>query len=167
MRVEVGTRESRSQEEPIGKIEENSRLKKLNQGLLKKIRKLNEEKLENLDIKDIDKSDNEESSLQKNHNQNIVMQIKKLKNDKRLLEKELEQIQKEASKSLGVKIQVVGKRTNIDPIYTTTQKDVNPVEEKKYTYVGLQTMGTPSIHTNRSSSTNQATSMHEENHIPN
>jgi hypothetical protein len=82
------------------------------------------------------------------------------------LENELEQIQKEASKSLRVKIQVVGKWTNIDPIYTRTQKDVNPVEEKIHTYVGVQTMGTPSIRTNRSLSTNQATSMHEENHIP-
>jgi hypothetical protein len=148
------------------KNEENSHLKNLNQGLLEQIRKLKEEKLENPDIKDIDKSDNEENSHLKNHNQNLLMQIKKLKNDKRLLENKLEQIQKEASKSSGVKIQVVEKGTNTDPIHITAQEDANPVEEKTYRDVGVQTMGTPSVRTNRSSSINQATSMHEENHIP-
>jgi hypothetical protein len=43
------------------KEEENSRLKNLNQELLEQIRKLKEEKLENPDIKDINKSGNEES----------------------------------------------------------------------------------------------------------
>jgi hypothetical protein len=38
------------------KEEENSRLKNLNPELLEQIRKLKEEKLENLDIKDINKS---------------------------------------------------------------------------------------------------------------
>jgi hypothetical protein len=147
------------------KNEENSRLKNLNQGLLEQIRKLKEEKLENPDIKDIDKSDNEENSHLKNHNQNLLMQIKKLKNDKRLLENKLEQIQKEASKSSGVKIQVVEKGTNTNPIHITAQEDANPVEEKTYRDVGVQMMGTPSVRTNRSSSINQATSMREENHI--
>jgi hypothetical protein len=48
----------------LEKNEENSRLKKFNQELLKQIRKLKEEKLENPYIKDIDKSDNEESTVQ-------------------------------------------------------------------------------------------------------
>jgi hypothetical protein len=46
------------------KEEENSRLKNLNQLLLEQIRKLKEEKLENPDIKDIDKSGHEESTTQ-------------------------------------------------------------------------------------------------------
>jgi hypothetical protein len=46
------------------KEEENSRLKNLNQELLEQIRKLKEEKLENPDIKDINKSSNEESTTQ-------------------------------------------------------------------------------------------------------
>jgi hypothetical protein len=60
---EVGTRESRSLEEPIGKKEENSHLKNLNQGLLEQIKKLKEENLENPDIKDINKSNNNEENL--------------------------------------------------------------------------------------------------------
>jgi hypothetical protein len=47
------------------KNEENSRLKNLNQGLLEQIRKLKEEKLENPDIKYINKSDNEENLSKK------------------------------------------------------------------------------------------------------
>jgi hypothetical protein len=104
--------------------------------------------------------------VKKIHNQNLVLQIKKLKNDKRSLENKLEQIQKDASKSSGVNIQVVEKGTNTDPIHVTTQEDVNPVEKKTYRDVGVQTMGTPSVCTNRSSSINQSTSMHEENRIP-
>jgi hypothetical protein len=50
---------------------------------------LKEEKLENPDIKDIDKSDNEENSRLKNHNQNLLMQIKKLKNDKKSVGKQV------------------------------------------------------------------------------
>jgi hypothetical protein len=37
------------------KMKKNSRLKNFNQGLLEQIKKLKEEKLENLDIKDINK----------------------------------------------------------------------------------------------------------------
>jgi hypothetical protein len=115
-------------------------LRNLNQGLLEQIRKLKEEKLENPGIKDIDKSNNEENSRQKNYNENLLMQIKKLKNDKRLLENKLEQIHKEASKSSGVKIQVVEKGINTDSIYIIAQEDANPVEEKTFTDVGVQTM---------------------------
>ena len=139
------------------KNEENSRLRNLNQGLLEQIRKLKEEKLENPDIKDIDKSDNEENSRLKNHNQNLLMQIKKLKNDKRLLENKLEQIHKEASKSSGVKIQLMEKGTNTNPIHITAQEDANLVKEKTYRDVGVQMMETPSVLTNKNSSTNNAT----------
>ena len=54
-------------------------MKNLNQGLLEQIRKLKEENLEKPDIKDIDKSDDEKKSCLKNHNQNLLTQIK---NDK-------------------------------------------------------------------------------------
>ena len=46
------------------KEEENSRLKNLNQELLEQIKKLKEEKLENPDIKYINKSGHEESTAQ-------------------------------------------------------------------------------------------------------
>jgi hypothetical protein len=143
------------------KNEENSRLNNLNQGLLEQIIKLKEEKLENLYIKDIDKSDNEENLCLKNHNQNLLMQIKKLENDKRSLENKAEQIQKVASKSLRLKIQVVEKGTYIDPIHIIAQEDANLVGVKPYRDVGVQTMRTPSVHTNISSSINQVTSMCE------
>jgi hypothetical protein len=81
------------------------------------------------------------------------------------LENKLEQIQEEASKSRGVKIQVVEKKTNIDPIHITSQEYVHPVEEETYRDVVVQTMGTPSVCTNISSSITQETSMCEENHI--
>jgi hypothetical protein len=119
---------------------------------------LKEEKLENPDIKDIDKLDNEENSRLKNHNQNLLMQIKKLKNDKRLLENKLEQIQKEASKSSGVKIQVMENGTNTDPIHITAQEDVK-VKLKKKHIQKLQTMEDSSIPTKQHQ-------LREENHIP-
>jgi hypothetical protein len=56
--------------------------------------------------------------------------------------------------------------TNTDPIHITTQEDANPVEEKTYKDVGVQTMETPSVLTNKSSSINNATSVHEENKTP-
>ena len=64
MHSKIGTRESRSREEPVRVNEDNSHLKNLNQGLLEQIRKLKEEQLENLDIKDINKSGNEEGTAQ-------------------------------------------------------------------------------------------------------
>jgi hypothetical protein len=90
------------------------------------------------------------------------MQIKKLKNDKRSLENKLEQIQKEASKSSGEKIQVEEKGTNTDPVNITTQEDSNLVEVKTYSDVGVQTMGIRSILTNKNSVINKATPRHEE-----
>jgi hypothetical protein len=52
------------------------------------------------------------------------------------LESKLEQlIRKEASKSSEVKIQVVEKGINTDPINITTKEDVNPVEVKTYSEI--------------------------------
>jgi hypothetical protein len=83
---------------------------------------LKEGKAENRDMK-FEKSGNEELSCLRNHNQDLLTQIGKLKNNKKLLENKLEQlIKKEALKPLDVKIQVVEKGTNIDPINITTQE---------------------------------------------
>jgi len=46
----------------------------------------------------------------------------------------------------------VEKKTNIDPIHITSQEYVHPVEEETYRDVVVQTMGTPSVCTNISSS---------------
>jgi hypothetical protein len=106
------------------KDEENSRLKNLNQRLLEQIKKLKNEKLENPDVKNkVDKVENEELLRLRNHNQNLLTQIKKLKNNKKSLENKLEQIiKKEASKSSDVKIQVVEKGTNTDPVISQLKK---------------------------------------------
>jgi predicted RNase H-like nuclease (RuvC/YqgF family) len=147
------------------KDEDNSCLKNLNQRLLEQIRKLKDEKLESQDIKKkVDKSKKEELARLKNHNQNLLTQIKNLKNDKKSLENKLEQfIEKEASKSSGVKIQVVEKGTNTDPIHITTQEDANPIEEKTYRDVGVQTMEISGVLINKNSAINNATSIHGEN----
>jgi hypothetical protein len=94
------------------------------------------------------------------------MKIKKLKNDKKVLENKLEQIQKETSNSSGVKIQVVEKGTNTHPIHIATQEDANPVEEKTYRDVGVQTLKIPSVLTSKDSSINNATSVHKEKKTP-
>jgi hypothetical protein len=135
--------------------------------LLEQIRGLKEEKAENRDMKKVEKSENEELSHLKNHNQNLLTQIKKLKNDKKLLENKLEQlIEKEASKSSDVKIQVVEKGTNTDPIHITTQEGAKSVEVRTFLDVGVQTMEIPSVLTNRNSTINKATPVHEEDIIP-
>ena len=96
------------------------------------------------------------NSRLKNHNQNLLTQIKKLKNDKKSLERKWEQlIKKEASKSSKVKIQVVEKGINTDPINITTKEDVNPIEVKTYSKIPSEDL-----------ETNEATSVREENHIP-
>jgi hypothetical protein len=93
---------------------------------LNKLKRLKDEKPENQDIKnEVDKSENEdELSRQRVHNQSLLTQIKKLKNDKKLLQNKLEQLtKKEASinkvtmiklveleKSPDIKIQVMEKR---------------------------------------------------------
>ena len=69
--------------------------------------------------------------------------FKKLDNDNKLLENKLEKIRKEASKPLGIKIQVVEKGTKLDPIHFTSQEDANWIEEQTYKDVGVQTIRTP------------------------
>jgi predicted RND superfamily exporter protein len=139
-------------------------LKNLNQGLLEQIRKLKEKKLGNPDIKDIDKLDNEENSRLKNHNQNLLMQIKKLKSNKKSLENKLEQfIEKEALKSSDEKKQVEEKGTNTDPFNIMTREDDNPVEVKTHSDVGVQMKEISNVLSNKSSTINNATSMHKEN----
>jgi hypothetical protein len=61
----------------------------------------------------------------------------------------------EIKKSSNVKIQVAEKGTNTNPVEVGTTSDV-----------GVQMMEIPSILTNRSSSINNVTSMHEENKTP-
>jgi hypothetical protein len=46
-----------------------------------------------------------------------------------------------------------------------SQEDANPVEEKTYRDVGVKTMEDPNILTNRNSTINKETSVHEENNI--
>jgi hypothetical protein len=93
------------------------------------------------------------------------MQIKKLKNDKKSLENKLEQlIEKEASKSSDVKIQVVEKGTNTDPIHITTQEGAKSVQEKTYTDVGVQTMEISGVLTNKNATINKP--VHEEDKTP-
>ena len=72
------------------------------------------------------------------------------------MENKLEQfIEKEASKSSGVKIQVVEKGTNTDPVDITTQKYSNPVGEKTYKDVGVQMMEVTGVLTNRNAAINK------------
>jgi predicted nuclease with TOPRIM domain len=112
--------------------------------LHEQIKRLKDKKLENQGLRNrVDKSENdEEISRLRDHNQSLFTQIKKLKNDKNSLQGKLEQLtNKEAlinketmtnlielEKSFGVKIEVMEKQTNIDPIDITNQKDANLVE---------------------------------------
>jgi hypothetical protein len=122
--------------------------------------------------KEIDKiitDKNEEISRLKNHSQNLITQIKKLKGEKKSQQETLKQLTNKKSlidketmidpieikKSSAVKIQVAEKGTNTSPVEVETTSDV-----------GVQTMEAPSVLTNQNSSINKATSVHEENHIP-
>jgi len=107
-------------------------------------------------MKKVEQSENGNLARLKNHNQNLLVQIKKLKNDKRLLE----QIQMEASKALGEKIQVEEKGTNTNPVNITTQENSNRIEENTYTCVGVQRMEVTSVLTNRNATINNP--VHEE-----
>jgi len=82
---------------------------------------------ENQDLENKLSEKEEESSCLKNLNQRLLKQIKGLQ-------------EKEASKSSDVKIQVMAKGTNTDLANIKTQENSNPVEEKTYTDVGVQTM---------------------------
>jgi hypothetical protein len=144
--------------------EENYCLKNLNQKLLEQIRMLKEEKLENPDIKEVDKSENEDLAHLNNYNKNLLMEINKLKNDKSL-ENKLEQIiEKEASKSSNVKIPVVEKGTNTNPMDITTQKVSNSIGENTYKDVGVQTMELSCVLTNKNAAIDKP--VHEEDKTP-
>ena len=68
-------------------------------------------------------------------------------------------------KSSSERIQVMENETITNQIHVTAQKTANSTEKRTTLDVGVQTMEVPSVHTNRSSPINQATSMHEENRI--
>jgi hypothetical protein len=80
-------------------------------------------------------------------------------------QKSMQNMQKEIDKIITDKNEEISRGTNTNPINVTTQEDANPVEEKTYRDVGIQTMGTPSVLTNQNSTINKATSIREENHI--
>jgi hypothetical protein len=74
-------------------------------------------------------------------------------------------IEKEASKFSDEQIQVMENGTITDPIHVTAQEAAKSTEKKTYSDVGVQTMEVLSVLTNRNSSINKTTSVHEENHI--
>jgi chromosome segregation ATPase len=133
--------------------EENVCLKNRNQRLLEQIRMLKEEESEKEDKNNVDKSDKEENSRLKVHNQSLLTQITKLKSDKKSLQNKLEQlINKESlvdketmtepmelEKSLNIKIPIMDKGINSDPINLTTQKDANPTDVKRSLHVEVET----------------------------
>lgn len=95
----------------------------------------------------------------RNCNQSLLNQIKKLKDDKKALKDNLEQVtQEEVSKSPVTIVQVENKGTNTDPVNMTTQEDKS-VEEMTHVDVAVQTMDIPS----ECSITNSTTSSLEEN----
>jgi DNA repair exonuclease SbcCD ATPase subunit len=163
------------------KDEENSHLRNLNQRLLEQIKRLKDEKPENQVLSNkVDNSENEvELSHLRVHNQSLLTQIKKLKNDKKSLQNKLEQLTKkealinketmtepmELEKSPDVKIQVVEKGTNTDPINITTQEDAKLVEVRISSDV-TQTMEIPSISTNKLLRINKATQVSKEDLLP-
>lgn len=66
------------------------------------------------------------------------MQIRKLKKDKKSLENKVEQlIEKEASKSSNIEIQVEESGMNTDPMNITTHEEDKPVEGKTHSDVGV------------------------------
>jgi len=140
----------------LEKEEESSCLMILNQRLLEQIKEP-KKKAENRDTKTVEQLENEELACNlKNHNQTLLTQIRKLKNDKKPLENKLEQfIEKKASKSSVFKIQVVEKGANIDTMDITTKKYCNPIGEKTYNDVGVQTMEVTSVLTNRNAAINK------------
>jgi hypothetical protein len=91
--------------------------------LLKQIKRLKDEKSDNQDIKNkFDKSENDkELPCLRDHNQSLLTQIKKLKNDMKLLWEKLQQITNNEA--------LVGKETMTDPI-----------EVEGPLYVKIQTM---------------------------
>jgi hypothetical protein len=72
----------------------------------------------------------------------------------------------ELGKSSNVKIHVVEKGTNTNPINITTQEDVNRVEVKLSSYVEIQTMENPSLLIIRNLGINKATQICKEDILP-
>jgi 7-keto-8-aminopelargonate synthetase-like enzyme len=102
----------------------------------------------------------------KNHNQNLLAQIKNNKNDKKSLKNKLELlIENEASKFSNEQIQVMENGTIIDPIHVTTKEATKSIEKRTMSDVEVKTMEYPSVFTNRNSTINKSTLVHEENHI--
>jgi len=97
--------------------------------------------------KEVDKitaDKNEEVSRLRDHSEKLLTQIKKLKKDKKLLEKKGQQlVEKKVSKFSNVEIQVEEK-TNIDPVNMTTQEEGKSVEENTHLYVAVQMIKIPS-----------------------
>jgi hypothetical protein len=114
---------------------------------------LKEEECEKEDKNKVNKSDKEENSCLKLHNQSLLTHIKKLKSDKKSLKNKLEQlINKESlvdkdtiiepmelEKSSDVKISIVDKGINTYLVNLTTQKDANPVDVNRSSNVEVET----------------------------
>lgn len=141
---------------------------------MKNIRK-SEQTNKDIDEKLLEKE--EEVDHLKNHNQELMEQIKQLKDDKsqeenfkklqndnKLLENKLEQIQQEASRLSRVTL-VVEKGTNTDPIHITTQEVSNPVEGETYKDIEVLTIRSSSECTHGSFSGHKTRLSHEENHV--
>jgi hypothetical protein len=80
------------------------------------------------------------------HNQILLTNIKKIKNDKKLLEDRLEQLSKEkVPKSSSERIQVKEKGKNTNSVLITTQEDGKLAKERTYPDVGVQMMEITSV----------------------
>jgi hypothetical protein len=124
------------------KNKEIYRLKEHSQKILTRIKKskvrkqcVQRLKQENQDLKKNLSEKDKENSHLKNLNHELLEQIRKLKEEK--------------LKNPDIK----------------AQEDANPVKEKTYRDVGVQTMEDPSKLTNQNPTINKAASLHEENHI--
>jgi hypothetical protein len=120
---------------------------------LKQIRKLKEEEYEKEDKNKVDQSNKEKNSPLKVHNQSLLTQIKKLKSDKKSLQNKLEQLINNESlvdketmiepmeqvRSSNVKISIVDKIINTDPVNLTTQNDANPTNVKSSSNIEVET----------------------------
>ena len=114
---------------------------------------LKEEESEKEDKNKVDKSDKEENSCLKIHNQSLLTQIKKLKSDNKSLENMLEQLinnealvdketinePMELEKYSDVKLSIVDKGINTDAVNLTTQKDTDPTDVKRSSNVKVET----------------------------
>ena len=88
----------------------------------------------------VDNSENGELSRLRNHNQALLTQIKKLKDDKKSLNEKIEQLQEVVSNSLVISVKVEDKKTNIDPVKIITQAKNKPTEVKTQVEFAVQTM---------------------------